>query len=220
MVGHVVAFIGRSRGLLQGGIAMLADFTRALGRVASHIISAVVGGITGTIGLIADLSGKQIVFPTWVWWLIALGATLITAVRIQMELDRKNRKLLPNVALKELVEWIVGDLGQEGAYTKIGRTLIDIRQQMLLGQLSTWGRVSPHEPLEPIPLEHWQVAQFEYLDYLRDPKSPTKAARHPGPTEKYWDVHFDATEAREVFPSGAKKLRLRLPFERKYAPEQ
>ena len=118
-----------------------AAFMSALGRVASHIISSVIGGITTLIGLIADLRGQQLIFPTWVWWLIAVGATLYTAVRIQMQLDEKSRKPLPEIPLRDLVERIVGshDLNQEGVAAKIARAHSDIRQKILLGQLSTWG---------------------------------------------------------------------------------
>ena len=198
---------------------MIAEFSRALGRAVTRL-STVIGIITTAIGFASDLSGIKFVLPSWVWWLIAICATLFTAARIQMELDsQKAGKKVPSVTLAQLVERIVGsnDLHAAGVPTKIGNALKEIRQKALLGGLSTWGqkggnRNDDYDPLERIPSEHWTNAHIDYLQYLKDKRCATTNARHPGSPEQYSNIHFDVSEVDEMWPVSRQKLRFRLPF--------
>ena len=124
----------------------------------------------------------------------------------------------PSVTLAQLVDRIVGsnDVHTVGVPTKIGNALKEIRQQALLGDLSTWGQKggnrNDYDPLELIPSEHWVNAHIDYLEYLRDKRCATTNARHPGSPEQYSNLHFDASEVGELWPVSRRKLRFRLPF--------
>jgi hypothetical protein len=76
------------------------------------------------------------------------------------------------------------------------------------------GRKTPHGLLETIPLAHWEVAQIDYLDYLRDKKGATDKTTLPGPIDRYRDIYFDATETSALWPDArVKKLAWRMPVE-------
>ena len=119
-----------------------------------------------------------------------------------------------------VAERIVGskDLFADGVPTKVGDALVKIRQQAVLGDLSTWGQKGGNrndlDPLERIPKEHWVNAHIDYLQYLKDERCATTTARLPGSPDQYSNLQFDAREVSEMWPVSSRKLRLRLPFVR------
>jgi len=159
-----------------------------------------------------------VVLPSWVWWLV-ICATLFTAARIQIELDsQKAGKKTPSVTLAQLVERIVGsnDVYTDSVHAKIGKALIEIRQQAVLGSLSTWGQKggnrNDYDPLEQIPKEHWVNAHIDYMQYLQDKRCATTNARLPGSPDQYSNLQFDASEVGAIWPVSGRKIRFRLPF--------
>jgi hypothetical protein len=85
------------------------------------------GRITSTFaGVVSDTTGHKLLVPSYVYWLIAIGALLFTAIRIQMELDeqkRKSRKLQPVIELEALVTRLAG--GSDLMPSGIGQKTLD-----------------------------------------------------------------------------------------------
>src|SRR5436190_2207994 len=183
-------------------------------RVFAHI-SSWIGGFSTLVGLASDISGKKLLVPSYVWWLLATLTILVTAILIQMELDeekRRNRKPRPEITLAALVARLASSsdvMGTPGIPQKTADALVAIREKANLGLLSVWGRpnaVMTHlnfTPLQPIPSTHWELAQIDYLEYLKDKCCKTKDARPPGTSPHYADLQFDKMEVDEVFPQKA-----------------
>jgi hypothetical protein len=203
---------------------MVEGLLNCFKRVFAHL-SSWIGAASTFAGVASDTTGHKLLVPSYVYWLIAIGALLFTAVRIQMELDeqtRKDRKPRPEIGLEALVTRLAGGadlMSTPGIPKKTGDALVDIREKANLGLLLVWGRpnaVASHltyTPLELIPSEHWRLAQIDYMEYLQDRRCETKDARHPGTSPHYADLHFDKLQIDAVFPQQTtRKLRLRLPF--------
>ena len=184
---------------------------------------AVGGFLASAIGVLSEILGKTLIFPSWMWWLVGVILLLVTASRLQWDLQQekeKNRKPTPQMPLSEVISCIIGsdDQGKPGASTLVGEALRSIREKARLGVVSVWGRMSAdsdalHQPLEPIPADYWTDAQIDFVKYLRNQRCSTSDARQSGSLVKYADLHFDIAEIKSVFGSyRPKHLRLRSPL--------
>jgi hypothetical protein len=204
---------------------MFMGIINALKRIGSHLSSWVSGASTA-VGLVSGVSETKLILPSYVWWVVAVGAIFFTAIRIQMELDeekKKRRKPQPSVPLQTLIERIVGDSnwGATGVPQKTSDTLVAIREKARLGVLSAWGRNGANQshlsfyPLEPIPEQHWTNAHIDYLEFLKDSKCATTNAKHPGSPNHYSDIHFDSVEVEAAWPTKKRpKFKWQSPLVR------
>jgi hypothetical protein len=185
------------------------------------------GGIVSSLlGVLSDWFERSLLFPSWVWWLLAVICLFATAWRAQWELmkaEDKSRKPRPEVTLEALVQRLSSsgdDLAGEGAKRK-HQALITIRQKAALGLLSVWGRdganqsVLDHYPLQPIPATHWTNAHVDYMQYIQNARCATQNAQLPGAPTHYADLHFDNVEVEATFPFAKQpKFVLRSPLVR------
>lgn len=109
------------------------------------------------------------------------------------------KKPSPNMKLKDVVSLIGG---------KNLEALKQIREKALYGNLSVWGKThypdSPlgeSEPRKPISKGYWEIFQFDYLEFLKDPRGKTELAEPGGRGQVFYELWFDKNEVESEFPN-------------------
>jgi hypothetical protein len=201
---------------------MIHAIWQTIQRVFKDLFAA--GGLlTSAIGAVSDLLGKTFILPSWVWWALGVILLVVTASRLQWDLQKekdKNRKPTPQIPLSQVIVHMIGtdDQSKPGASTSVGKALPSIREKARLGMISVWGRMSTGgdallQPLEPIPQDHWTNAQIDFVNYLRNQRCLTSDTRQSGYSVQYADLHFDPVEIERAFVVyKPKRIRLRSPL--------
>jgi hypothetical protein len=125
-----------------------------------------------------QISGRTI-FPTWIWWAVALILLFVSSVLLQWQLMTEREQLIvereqhktpePTLDLSSAIAKILGteDPATLGSSTALSQVVTEIREKASLGQLSVWGRKNAKAsrlsfyPLEPIPSSHWSSTHIE-----------------------------------------------------------
>jgi hypothetical protein len=116
-------------------------------------------GIASTAGgVVSDATGDQFAIPALVWWLLAIGALITTAVKIESDLIKekeKNKVAEPTMPLHEVVERALGTKDVFGGvkhypsgepYSENRDAILQvfsvIRERAQNGQLAVFGRIN------------------------------------------------------------------------------
>jgi len=160
----------------------------------------------------------------WAPFILALlifWAAFLTYREIWRQAVREPR---PNMRFAEIVSRIVGTQNYWSGNNPnhVAEALRIIREKARLGLIDVWARErtanadwQEKEPLRPIHRDYWQNYQFDYLDFLRDPKGQTELAKSTSRGEIFKDFYFDRDQIRrEIYrPSlWARLQRMKMPW--------
>ena len=104
---------------------MIHAIWQTIQRVFKDLFAA--GGLLASaIGAVSDLLGKTFILPSWVWWALGVILLVVTASRLQWDLQKekdKNRKPTPQIPLSQVIVHMIGtdDQSKPGASTSVGK---------------------------------------------------------------------------------------------------
>jgi hypothetical protein len=168
--------------------------------------------------------------PAWVWWLGAIVILFVSAVFLEMSLQKekdKNRAPRPNMKLEDVVKRIRGKddiFGPENSESaQVLQALTLIRESAHNGALTIFGSkevryVKPehHEfaiSRMAIPPEFWKTYTFDYIAFTSNRDGITKPIGRPDDRSmEYEYIWLDRDQVDSLWPPPRKRIEWQNPI--------
>ena len=174
---------------------------------------SLLGVAMSALAVSSGLLGSPLGIPSQVWWGLAVFLMFVTACIGFYEAERERdskRKVLPDMALEEVVCQIVGvsadRLFDYDNPQKVSDALLDIREKALLGAIDTWGRRDCNSmdlrfyPLDTVDRGSWAFRHIDYLAFMRDRLCALGVASGQPREFRVSDIHMNRDQVDRTWP--------------------
>lgn len=170
------------------------------------------------LGALRDV-GVNILVPSWVWYLFAFGAfafaQFMAFAQLHKEVTNHRSKPRPDMPLRAVKSRVFSFFTPADADSPLEYAELRLLEQIRLGNIIVFGtRTNPDEddgPLEEIPLEYWEDANFKFYQAGRGEAYENKRTQTIQAAPIYFNLQASQSQVDLCWPL-RRRLRFQLPF--------